>query len=108
MKGVFQVKGLPEIKGKSVGNRIIITVIGPDRVGIIAAVSSILAHNRINILDISQTIMQEYFVMVLVADMAGAAVDLVTLKDLLACKGEELRLRIEAQHEDVFNFMHRI
>ncbi|HED24155.1 MAG TPA: ACT domain-containing protein [Firmicutes bacterium] len=90
------------------GSRIVITVIGPDRVGIIAAVSVILAGNGINILDISQTIMQEFFVMVLVADMAEAKIDLVNLKDLLARKGEELKVRIDAQHEDVFNFMHRI
>jgi len=51
------------------GNRIIITVIGPDRVGIIAGVTNILAENSINILDISQTIMQEFLVMVLIGDM---------------------------------------
>ncbi|MGM0651545.1 MAG: ACT domain-containing protein [Bacillota bacterium] len=90
------------------GNRIIITVIGPDRVGIIAGVTTILADNKVNILDINQTIMQEYFVMVLVADLEKAEVDLVTLKDLLAAKGEDLQVRIDAQHEDVFNFMHRI
>lgn len=90
------------------GNRVVITVIGPDRVGIIAAVTAILAEQSVNILDISQTIMQEFFVMVLVADMAGAKVDLVSLKDLLAQKGEELKLRIDTQHEDIFNFMHRI
>ncbi|MDW7739086.1 MAG: ACT domain-containing protein [Bacillota bacterium] len=90
------------------GNRVVITVIGPDRVGIIAAVATVLADNGVNILDISQTVMQEFFVMVLVADMAQAAVDLVTLKDLLAKKGEELKMRIDVQHEDIFNFMHRI
>ena len=90
------------------GNRIVITVIGPDRVGIIAAVSAILAEQSVNILDISQTIMQEFFVMVLVADMATARIDLVALKDLLAKRGEELQVRIDAQHEDIFNFMHRI
>ena len=90
------------------GNRIVITVIGPDRVGIIAAVSTVLAEKGVNILDINQTIMQEFFVMVLVADTATSKVDLVTLKDLLAAKGEELQVRIDAQHEDVFNFMHRI
>ncbi len=89
-------------------NRIVITVIGPDRVGIIAGVTTILSENRVNILDINQTIMQEYFVMVLVADLENASVDLVNLKDLLAAKGEELQVRIDAQHEDVFNFMHRI
>ncbi len=97
-----QLKGLPG------GNRIVITVIGPDRVGIIAAVSAILAEQRINILDISQTIMQEFFVMVLVADMSGAVVDLNGLKEMLANKGDKLKVRIDAQHEDVFNFMHRI
>ena len=90
------------------GNRIVITVIGPDRVGIIAAVSAILAEQSVNILDISQTIMQEFFVMVLVADMATARIDLVALKDLLAKRGEELQVRIDTQHEDIFNFMHRI
>jgi ACT domain-containing protein len=89
-------------------NRIVITVIGPDQVGIIAAVSTILAENDVNILDISQTIMQEFFVMVLMADMAAAKIDLLSLKDLLNRKGEGLRVRIDAQHEDVFNFMHRI
>lgn len=96
------------LKNTPGSNRIVITVIGPDRVGIIAAVSNILAEKSVNILDINQTIMQEFFVMVLVADMATAAVDLVSLKDLLAQKGEDLQVRIDAQHEDVFNFMHRI
>jgi len=100
-----RLKGFP---GDGGGNRIVITVIGPDRVGIIAAVSTVLAENSINILDISQTIMQEFFVMVLVADMNNAAVDLITLKELLGRKGEELKMRIDAQHEDVFNYMHRI
>jgi len=96
------------MKGLPAGKRVIITVIGPDRVGIIAAVSAVLAENDINILDISQTVMQEYFVMVLVADMSKSRVDLVKLKDLLTEKGKELQVRIDAQHEDVFNFMHRI
>lgn len=100
-----RLKGFP---GDSGGNRIVISVIGPDRVGIIAAVSAVLAENGINILDISQTIMQEFFVMILVADMNNASVDLIALKDLLARTGEELKMRIDAQHEDVFNYMHRI
>ncbi len=89
-------------------NRVVITVIGPDRVGIIASVSSILAENNINILDISQTIMQEFFVMVMVADMNNASIDLVALKELLNREGEQLKMRIDLQHEDIFNFMHRI
>lgn len=90
------------------GKRIIITVIGPDRVGIIAGVTNILAANDINILDISQTIMQEFLVMVLIADMEKSPIDLSTLKDSLGAKGSELGVRIDAQHEDAFKFMHRV
>lgn len=89
-------------------NRVIVTVIGQDRIGIIAAVSNVLADARVNIVDISQTIMQEFFVMILLADMQGAALPFEALKQQLAAKGQELGLRIEAQHEDVFRFMHRV
>ncbi len=95
-------------KDSSGSNLVVITVIGPDRVGIIAGVTTILADKGVNILDINQTVMQGYFVMVLMADMEKASVDLVKLKDLLAKKGEDLQVRIDAQHEDVFKFMHRI
>lgn len=90
------------------GNRVVITVIGPDRVGIIAAVSAVLADHNVNILDISQTIMQDIFVMVLLADLEGSTIDLLGLKEELAKKGEALKVRIDAQHENIFNFMHRI
>lgn len=90
------------------GSRIIISVLGHDRVGIIAGVANILAESNINILDISQTIMQEFFTMMLIADMGNASVDLAQLKAMLADKGEELGLRIDAQHEDIFRYMHRI
>ncbi|MFX4260645.1 ACT domain-containing protein [Pelotomaculum propionicicum] len=90
------------------GNRIIVTVIGPDKVGIIAGVAQVLASNKINILDISQTILQEYLVMVMVADMSESTKDMIDLKDKLAEKGREIGVRIDAQHEDVFSFMHRI
>jgi len=90
------------------GNRVIITVIGPDRVGIIAGVTGILAENNINILDISQTIMQEFLVMVLIADMEKSRIDVLELKDKLNAKGVELGVRIDAQREDAFKFMHRL
>jgi len=90
------------------GNRIIVSVLGLDRVGIISGVTAVLAVNGINILDISQTIMQEYLVMVMIADMEGSKVDLADLKKQLNQKGQELGIRIDAQHEDAFNFMHRI
>lgn len=97
-----QMKELPR------GNRIIISVVGSDRVGIIAGVTNVLAANNINILDISQTIMQEFLVMVLIADMDQSKVDLTALKGHLTTKGTELGVRIDAQHEDAFSFMHRI
>ncbi len=97
-----QMKELPK------GNRVIVSVIGPDKVGIINGVTSVLSRNGINILDISQTVMQEFLVMVLVGDMEGSKVDMATMKDLLHEKGREIGVRIDAQHEDVFNFMHRI
>ncbi|MCL6638524.1 MAG: ACT domain-containing protein [Firmicutes bacterium] len=98
--------GFPKKEHKS--KRVIVTVIGPDRVGIIAGVAQVLADNQINILDISQTILQEFLVMVMVADMEKSLIDLSTLKEELSRKGEDLGVRIDALHEDAFHFMHRI
>ncbi len=89
-------------------NRFIVTVIGQDQVGIIATVSTILADARANILDISQSIMEEFFVMIMMVDLAGATVPFEELKRRLAEKGEPMGLRIDAQHEDVFKYMHRV
>ncbi|HHW45207.1 ACT domain-containing protein [Desulfofundulus thermobenzoicus] len=94
--------------GEAKKNRIIVTVLGPDRVGIIAGVAQVLADNNINILDISQTILQEFLVMIMIADMEMSRVSLGTLKELLAARGAELGVRIDAMHEDAFRFMHRI
>jgi ACT domain-containing protein len=88
--------------------RVIVTVIGEDRIGIIAAVARILADADVNIVDISQTVMQEFFVMIMMADMKRASLPFEELKRHLNAKGAELGLRIDAQHEDVFRFMHRI
>ncbi len=89
-------------------NRVIVTVIGKDQVGIIAAVSTILADTRANILDISQSIMDEFFVMIMMVDLAGVSVPFEEVKRRLAEKGTSMGLRIDAQHEDVFKYMHRI
>lgn len=99
---------MTKTKESTAGSRIIISVLGHDRVGIIAGVANILAESNINILDISQTIMQEFFTMMLIADIGQATVDLADVKKLLAQKGEELGLRIDAQHEDIFRYMHRL
>jgi len=90
------------------GKRIIITVLGHDRVGIIAGISAILADARINILDINQTILQGFFTMVMVADISASTIDIAELRDILNRKGQELELQITVQHEDIFRFMHRI
>ena len=89
-------------------NRIIVTVIGKDTVGIIAGVATVLAEARVNIVDISQTTLREFFTMILMADMEKANVPFDELKRRLNAKGEQMGLKIDAQHEDVFKFMHRI
>lgn len=89
-------------------NRVIVTVIGHDRVGIIANVATILADAHANILDISQSIMEEFFVMIMMVDLEKATEPFESLRQRLAAKGEEMGLRIDAQHEDVFKYMHRI
>lgn len=89
-------------------NRAIVTVVGKDRVGIIAALSSILAEANANIVDISQTILQEFFTMVMIADLSGCTLDLAELQDRLARKGEELGVKVTVQHEKVFGYMHRV
>jgi len=83
-------------------------VLGQDRVGIIASITAILAEANINILDISQTILQEFFVMIAVVDLGQATIDLAELQQRLDEKGKELGLKVTAQHEDIFRFMHRI
>lgn len=88
--------------------RAIVTVIGRDRVGIIAAVAGVLAGANVNILDISQTVLQGFFAMIMIVDLSQATVDFATLKKMLEEKGEELELNITLQHEDVFRYMHRI
>ncbi|NPV91445.1 MAG: ACT domain-containing protein [Firmicutes bacterium] len=90
------------------GSRVVVTVIGQDRVGIIAGVSDVLARYNVNILDISQTIMQELFVMIALVDMSGAGIDLISLQQKLGEKGDELGIKITALHEDVFRYMHRL
>lgn len=95
-------------KNEESGSRVIISVLGQDRVGIIAGVSQILSEHNINILDISQTIMQGIFTMIMIIDMEKSSIDFARLKGLLQQKGEEMGLRIDAQHEKVFRYMHRI
>lgn len=86
----------------------IITVIGKDRVGIISSISTILAENNINILDISQTIMQDIFTMIMAVDISKMTSSFSQISKKLEAKGTELGLSVRIQHEDIFNSMHRI
>lgn len=88
--------------------RAVITVIGSDKVGIIYRVSEILFHANVNILDISQTIMQDLFTMVALVDISGSTLSFEELSDKLSKLGESLHLSIRIQHEDIFQSMHRI
>jgi len=86
----------------------IVTVLGRDQVGITACVCTLLAQHNINVLDITQTILQDYFTMVMLVDLSGCTSTIGDVADLLARAGEERGLSIRIQREDIFNAMHRI
>ena len=86
----------------------VLTVVGKDKPGIIASVSSLLAENQVNIEDISQTIMQDKFTMIMYVNIANAKVNLGELKSLMSELGEKIGVNVHVQHEDIFNAMHKI
>lgn len=88
--------------------RAIVTVIEKDRVGIIADVTALLAQYGVNVLDISQTVLQEYFTMIMLVDAAQCTVPFADLARTLDEAGTQRGLQIRAQREDIFNAMHRI
>ena len=86
----------------------IVTVVGKDQVGIIAAVCIKLADYNVNVLDISQTVMQGYFTMMMAAEVSGCTVPLAELCTEMERVGREMGLSIRVQREDIFEAMHRI
>ena len=88
--------------------RAIVTVIGKDQVGIIARVCALLSDQGVNVLDISQTILQESFTMIMLVDTKASKVPFAELVKLLEESGKEQGLVVHAQREDIFNAMHRI
>ena len=86
----------------------IVTVLGKDTVGIIAAVCALLSQHNVNVLDISQTILQEYFTMIMLVDIDGCNLPFDQLSAALRKAGDERGLTIRIQREDIFNAMHRI
>lgn len=89
-------------------NKTIITVVGQDQVGIIAKVCTYLAENKVNILDISQTIVSGYFNMMMIVDTASSVKEFGVLSEELEQLGKEIGVIIKAQREDIFDMMHRI
>ncbi|MBB6446352.1 ACT domain-containing protein [Bacillus benzoevorans] len=87
--------------------RAIVSVIGKDQVGIIAKVTNVLADNQINILDISQTILQDFFTMMMLVDVAEAK-DLESLQHQLSELAKPMNLNINVQLEEIFQSMHRV
>ena len=86
----------------------VVTVLGKDRTGIIAAVSNLLYQEGVNILDISQTIVQEYFNMMMIVDMNKAEKRFGDIAEELEVLGKEIGVLIKCQSEEIFNQMHRI
>ena len=88
--------------------RAVVTVVGKDRTGIIAKVSAFLAEKQVNILDISQTILQDYFAMIMLVDLSASNIKLSSLADECAKLGEKIGMSIHVQHEEIFNAMHSV
>ena len=89
-------------------NKVIITVVGKDTVGIIAKVCTYLSEGSVNVLDISQTIVSGYFNMMMIVDMANATASFAEISDQLDALGEEIGVTLKCQKEEIFEMMHRI
>ena len=88
--------------------RAVITVIGKDMVGILARVSSRCAEHGINVLEVTQSILQDMFAMIMMVDLTGSDLPFTDFADELAAIGGEMGLSIHAMHEDIFNTMHHV
>ncbi|WP_392560906.1 ACT domain-containing protein [Orbus sturtevantii] len=86
----------------------ILTVIGKDQTGIIAGISQKLYELNINILDVTQTIMDEYFTMIMLLDLAKISVSFDEVKNALIEKGDQLKVKVNIQREEIFDAMHRL
>lgn len=86
----------------------IVTVSGKDKTGIIAGVSAEISRCGINILDISQTVLQDYFAMIMLVDLEGSGMPFAEVQDALAAKGKQMCMDIRIMREEIFDAMHRI
>ena len=88
--------------------RAIVTVIGKDQVGIIASVCALLAEHNVNVLDISQTILQDYFTMIMLVELSDQGAQFAKVRERLMALAETMRMEIRMQHSDIFDAMHRV
>lgn len=88
--------------------RAVVTVIGKDMVGILARVSAICAKNQVNVLEVTQSVMQDLFAMIMLVDISKSKIPFSQLSDELTAAGSDMDLTIHVMHEDLFNSMHRI
>jgi ACT domain-containing protein len=88
--------------------RIIVTALGRDRVGIVSGISAVLAEHNTNIIELTSSEMGGSFVMVMLVDIVDSDISIIELQSILKKKGEEIGVQVTVQHEDVFKFMHRI
>lgn len=88
--------------------RAVITVIGKDMVGILARVSNICAESGVNVVEVTQSILQDLFAMIMMVDISKSTVPFNELSDRLTAVGNEMNLTVHVMHEDIFNSMHRI
>lgn len=88
--------------------RAVITVIGKDTVGILAKISTTCADHQINIIEVTQSVMQDLFVMIMLVDISKSTIPFTEFSDQMTALGDDMGLSVRAMHEDIFNSMHRI
>ncbi len=88
--------------------KIVVTVVGKDRVGIIAKVTGILAENSVNVLNLNQNILDGFFNMIMIANMEDSSVSLQKVQQILREEGQKIGVEIKVQNEEIFNIMHTI
>ena len=93
---------------EATSSRIVITVLGKNRPGIVAAITRVLGEANVDIRDITQSIIDDIFTMTMLADMADASLDFTELQERLAHTGDKIGVEVQVQREDVFNFMYRL
>lgn len=88
--------------------RAVVTVIGKDMVGILARISAICAKNQVNVTEVTQSVLQDLFAMIMLVDISKCTIPFSQLSDELTAAGSDMDLTIHVMHEDLFNSMHRI